>query len=82
MKSCVRSEVPDALFELVGDGVVAVIVLVDAGEAGGELDLVAHAEDLDPGLGGPVVPGGAKGHGAEPLVGLLAGRFLLRGAHG
>ena len=51
---------------------VTVVVFVDAGEDGGELSLVAHAEDLDPGLRGSVVPGGAKGHGAEPLAGLLA----------
>lgn len=82
MKRGARSKVPDALFELVGDGVEAVVVLVHPGEDGGELSLVAHAEDLDPGLRGPVVPGGAKGHGAEPLAGLLAGRLLLRGAHG
>lgn len=59
-----------------------VVVFVDAGEDGGELSLVAHAEDLDPGLRGPVIPGEAKGHGAEPLAGLLAVRLLLRGAHG
>lgn len=83
MKRGARSKVPDALFELVGDGVVAVVVFVDAGEDGGELSLVAHAEDLDPGLGGLVVPGGKKGdRGRGPPVLLFSLGLGQDGGHG
>ena len=46
----VRSEIPDATFNLVGDRVIPVIVLVHAFQKGADLALVLHLKDCDPDL--------------------------------
>ena len=46
----VRSEIPDATFNLVGDRVIPVIVLVHAFQKGADLALVLHLKDRDPDL--------------------------------
>ena len=51
-------------------------------QEGGHLLLVLHAEDLDPGLGGPVVPGGEKGDRGRGQPAPVAFGFGRNGGHG